>query len=238
MTSPRDPAHDPLVETGTGTGRIVPESPLLRTGPAPTASVRATDGERRRRAGWLPLAAAALAALLLAGLLVALLGGDDDGSTGAAGTSQDGTAQDSSEPGTGTDAGTDAGAGAGAPEGGTGTLVAGSTDVLADGGAGLAALAGSPATAAGIVVESVVADEGFWVGTPQSRVFVFLSPQARQSAGESGFQVVAGQAVELTGTVTPLDGDPAALGVEDAEGADQLRTQAAYVTADTVSLSS
>lgn len=53
------------------------------------------------------------------------------------------------------------------------------------------------------MVESVVADEGFWVGDgPGMRVFVRLTPEARNSSGESPFQVEAGQTIELEGTVT------------------------------------
>ena len=65
---------------------------------------------------------------------------------------------------------------------------------------------------------------------------MFLTPQARQSQGESGFQVEAGQTVQLEGAMTALQESPeVAEGVESAEGADQLSSQGAYVRAERVS---
>jgi hypothetical protein len=228
VTAPREP-HVPPVVRDSGP---VPQSPLLHPEGRPTARKVGDDERHRHGLGWLPWVLAALIGLVLLGILLAALnaGGDDTASTGSGTTSSQ----------SGTDAGTDAGAGqGGAAAAGAGTLVAGGQDLLADGGAGLAQYVGQPAEGAAVRVESVVADEGFWVGSsPQQRVFVFLSESARQSAGESGFQVEAGQTVQLSGEVSPLEGQPSELGVEDAEGADQLRTQAAYITAETVSLSS
>jgi hypothetical protein len=87
-------------------------------------------------------------------------------------------------------------------------------------------------------VESVVADEGFWVGSSATeRVFVFLTPEARRSAGESGFQVTAGQTVSLKGSVKASSAELArAAGVSDAEGAGQLVKQGGYLEATEVSL--
>jgi hypothetical protein len=56
-------------------------------------------------------------------------------------------------------------------------------------------------------------------------VFVFLTPEARNSEGESPFQVKAGQQVNLTGGVDKLPSDLTPLGVDKSEGADQLRRQ-------------
>ncbi len=88
------------------------------------------------------------------------------------------------------------------------------------------------------MVQSVVSDEGFWVGSDEaSRVFVFLTTQARRSQGESGFQVTAGQTVQLEGALTPLADTPdAAEGVTADEGLGQLEQQGGYVRADSVSL--
>ena len=82
------------------------------------------------------------------------------------------------------------------------------------------------------------ADEGFWVGSSeQERVFVFVTPEARQSQGESSFQVTAGQTVQLEGAVTALQETPeVAEGVTADEGADQLALQGAYVRAERVDL--
>jgi hypothetical protein len=91
--------------------------------------------------------------------------------------------------------GADAGAGAG---GGGASLTANGEDLLAAAAGGnLAGRAGQAVTGTA-KVESVVSDEGFWVGSSaKGRVFVFLTPEARQSQGESGFQVKAGQTVKL-----------------------------------------
>ena len=125
-----------------------------------------------------------------------------------------------------------------APAGGQqAQLSAGGGDLfqLASGG-GLASLAGQQAQGRGVTVESVVADEGFWVGQPGRRVFVFLTPQARTRAGESPFQVQPGQRINLTGTVRPVPADVTPFGVDRNEGADELRRQGHFVEATTVQL--
>ncbi len=94
-------------------------------------------------------------------------------------------------------------------------LNAGGQDLfqLASGG-GLASRAGQRAQGRGVTVESVVADEGFWVGQPGRRVFVFLTPQARTRAGDRQPPVLtprrcsrraaAVEAVNVAGTVRPV----------------------------------
>jgi hypothetical protein len=122
--------------------------------------------------------------------------------------------------------------GAGAP----GALLANGEDLIAAGSAGrLGALAGAQVTGQA-VVESVVSDEGFWVGSsPQQRIFVHLSPESRGTDGESPFQVVAGQTVTMTGSVVPFN-DAAVAGVDAAEGLEQVRLQGAIVEALAVQL--
>lgn len=124
-----------------------------------------------------------------------------------------------------------------APGGGaSGDLKAGDTALLPLPSGGVAPLVDEKATG-GATVESVVADEGFWVGEgPGKRVFVHLSPEARTSSGESPFQVKAGQQISLEGTVTAAPADAADLGVTDAEGATELTDQGAYVEATKVTL--
>jgi hypothetical protein len=118
-----------------------------------------------------------------------------------------------------------------------GTLTVGSQSVLPVPASGLAALVGQPATGTGVTVESVVADEGFWVGSsPTDRVFVFLTAEARTTQGESPFQVQAGQRIDLEGTLIALPTAPADLGVEPPEGADQLAGQGHLIEATNVSL--
>lgn len=127
---------------------------------------------------------------------------------------------------------------AAAPTAGASPLSAGNQAILPVPAAGLAALSGQAVTGTSVPVESVVADEGFWVGSSATeRVFVFLTPEARSSQGESPFQVEAGQRITLEGTLIPLPGDPASLGVDATEGADQLAQQGQLVQAARVSLS-
>lgn len=116
-------------------------------------------------------------------------------------------------------------------------LVAGDQPILPLPTSGLAALAGQAVTGTAVTVESVVADEGFWVGTsPTDRVFVVLTPAARTSQDESPFQVEAGQSINLQGTLIPLAGGPETLGVDPDEGADQLVQQGHLVEATSITL--
>jgi hypothetical protein len=216
---------------------------------------------RKAPLGWLPWALLGLLALLVAATLLVINAVDDDGPDGPAGDTlgqtnsggsgldgQDGdgevagTEEDSAQEGSSED-----GAASAAPEaspapdaGATGgaSLTADGEDLLASvAGRSLSARAGQAVTGTA-TVESVVSDEGFWVGSSaEDRVFVFLTPEARQSQGESGFQVKAGQTVQLEGAMTSLQETPeVAEGVEAAEGADQLGSQGAYVRAESVTL--
>ena len=221
---------------------------------------------RKAPLGWLPWALLGLLALLAAATFLLINAVDDDGPDGAAGDTlgqvgsggsgidgQDGdgkiagTEEDGAEQG-GAEGGSAGGAASAAPEasaapdagstGGGASLTANGEDLLAAAtGGSLAGRAGQAVTGTA-TVESVVSDEGFWVGSSaEDRVFVFLTPEARQSQGESGFQVTAGQTVQLEGAVTALEESPeVAEGVTADEGAEQLSTQAAYVRADSVVL--
>ncbi len=125
-----------------------------------------------------------------------------------------------------------AAAGAGAPE-----LRVGDQDLLRLAGGSLTGTTGQPMTGTARV-ESVVSDEGFWVGSSTTdRVFVHLTPQARKANGESPFQVRAGQSVQLRGQLVPVASNPAPLrDVTDREGLGQIQQQGAYVNADDVRL--
>ena len=182
---------------------------------APSVST-SRRAERKAPLAWLPW-------VLLGLLLLTLLG-----------TALLARAAGGGSPTSGADA---AGRGAAATADQSAALSAGGKDLVGLPSGGLAALQGQPAQGSARV-ESVVADEGFWVGSgPSERVFVFLTPQARQSAGESGFQVQPGQTVSLAGTVKASSPEFArSAGVTEAEGARQLVEQGGYVEATEVRL--
>jgi hypothetical protein len=128
-------------------------------------------------------------------------------------------------------AGAAAAGAAGAAGAGDSTLTADGTALLpvaqAAGPNGeLTAQAGKTATARGVLVQSVPADEGFWVGTSDTdRVWVQLN-----GTGESGYVVQQGDRVDFTGQVTTHGPDFAVgVGVDAAEGADQLGGQGAHL---------
>ena len=127
--------------------------------------------------------------------------------------------------------------GAAAGDGAGAALKVGEQDLLALAG-GVLTRTGSRDVTGTAQVQSVVSDEGFWVGSSTTdRVFVYLTPEARQASGESGFRVTAGQSVQLTGTLTDVGTAPAAVaGVTDTEGRPQLQQQGSFVSASTVQL--
>jgi hypothetical protein len=92
----------------------------------------------------------------------------------------------------------------------------------------LSALAGQGATARGVRVLSVPADEGFWMGTNDTdRVWVKLIPN-----GESPVNVNPGELLDFTGSFVAHDPQFAgAEGIDAAEGADQLTRQGAHIEA-------
>ncbi len=86
------------------------------------------------------------------------------------------------------------------------------------------------ATGTGVRVQSVPADEGFWVGTSVSnRIWVQLTGDA----GESAYQVKEGDTVDFTGVITSHDATfPTTVGVTRQEGADQLTQQGGHLSVD------
>ncbi len=85
---------------------------------------------------------------------------------------------------------------------------------------------GKTAVGTAVRVQSVPADEGFWVGTSATnRVWVQLI-----GAGESPYTIKAGDTLAFSGKVTAHDGTFASqVGVDTTEGAPQLTTQAAHI---------
>jgi RNA polymerase sigma factor (sigma-70 family) len=87
-------------------------------------------------------------------------------------------------------------------------------------------LVGRPVVVQGARVESVPADEGFWIGDgPDRRLWVQLT-----EPGESPVTVRPGQAISFRGLVVATPpGMAAAAGVDAGEGADQLEQQGAHL---------
>ena len=88
----------------------------------------------------------------------------------------------------------------------------------------LASATGRPVTATSVLVRSVPADEGFWVGPDDAhQFFVHLT-----GAGESPVQVRPGVRVTFTGTVAALDA-AATAGLDTGTGLPVLERQRAYL---------
>ncbi|HYT09775.1 MAG TPA: sigma factor [Mycobacteriales bacterium] len=98
----------------------------------------------------------------------------------------------------------------------------------------LRARVGRRAVAHRVPVQSVPADEGFWVGGgPGRRVWVQLATR-----GESRISVRPGQVASFTATVLAIGpGFPAAAGVGSAAGAAEIRATGAYLLVDPTRLS-
>lgn len=233
-----------------------------RPGGNQTGSISAQDpeGGRRKGIGWLPwlLLLAGIAALAIF-LLLRNAGDDnddpgidveDDGSNAGAGEDEDsdaGEIADSSQgdteaEGSETETETDdpsTTTPTTAPIGGTGTaagspLVSGEDTLLGLPATGLTQYAGQPAVATGVPVESVVADEGFWVGnSPTDRVFVSYAGEDEAGNLEEGVQIEVGQRLSFNGTVVPLPADVEEVGdVDESEGLAQLQEQGHLIQVD------
>lgn len=193
------------------------------------------DGARRRPAWLIPLA---LLGLLLLGLLLWRLLSDNDSDTTAAAvpTPSAARATATSAPvspsvtasATATPAATGSGSSAGVPADGQLLLGGQSVLPLPATGADLGRYTGTTATARAVQVQSVPADEGFWVGTSTTdRVWVQLTGQA----GESGYTVKQGDRIDFSNgrTVAHNAGFAGRTGVSAAEGAAQLTGQGQHV---------
>ncbi len=115
-----------------------------------------------------------------------------------------------------------------------GTLLAGEDPILPVPAQGLAPYEGRTVRGDGVPVHSVVADEGFWVGTSEvDRVYVIY-----QTGGfESPPDVDAGQLVSFLGALEPATGDLAPqFRLTDAEGLSLLRAQGYYISVGSVEI--
>ena len=187
-------------------------------------------GSGRRK--WLLPVLLALLALIALIVLLSRCGSGDDPDTPAAVTSTPPTATTSTAPAATTAPSSTAG-GSSAPGGAAqpgvpGALTVGGTDLLRTATtASLQANNGAQAAGRAVRVQSVPADEGFWVGADdQGRVWVQLTG----TRGESDYKVRQGDTVDFTGTVTQApQGFAATVGVTEAEGAGQLTEQGHYI---------
>lgn len=185
-------------------------------------------GHPTRRKWLLPLLLGLLALTALLALL-SQCGGDDEDDDRPAATPTTTTATAStSSPASSLPAASGVATTAAGQAGGPGTVTAAGTNLLGAASATLGAQDAQQATARAVRVQSVPADEGFWVGTSeQDRLWVQLSG----TRGESDYKVKQGDTVDFTGTVTKAASDFATkTGVTAAEGADQLAQQGYYVS--------
>lgn len=184
-----------------------------------------------RRPGWLiPLLA--LLALLALGLILffALRGGDSDSSVPAAAATTAGNAPTATASATASVTSSPSGGTGGQTSGIDGQLLAGTQVVLplVAGSTDLSRYAGQAATARTVTVQSVPADEGFWVGSSATdRAWVQLTG----GDGESPVTVKTGDRISFAGgrIVTSPAGYAAKVGVDAGEGAAQLAAQKAHV---------
>jgi hypothetical protein len=187
-------------------------------------------GARRGTPWWLwLLIALAVVALLLIGLTQC--GGGNDPNAGSAGSGASAAPTGAAAPAPGSAPAPDAAGGSGAAGAGAGSIsvdgaAVSSVAQVAGPGGELTPVVGKTVTARNVMVQSVPADEGFWLGPSETeRVWVQLS-----GTGESGYVVRQGDRVELTGRVIANDpGFANRVGVDAAEGAEQLTRQAAHI---------
>ena len=187
--------------------------------------------KKRGLAAWLIPLLLVVAGVVILLLLLSQCGGSDSSSSGstAAPGSAPASVTTSSVPSP-----TETAGGAG---GGAGTITAEGQRVLPlTGGSStsLSKYAGQKAVTTSVKVQSVPADEGFWVGTGRSnRVWVQLTGKA----GESPYKVKTGDSVTFTGKIIKnASGFARTVGVTASEGRAQLDAQAYHIDAAKSSL--
>lgn len=200
-----------------------PDRPTPR--PGGSSAVGGTPARRK----WLLPLLIGLAVLIALLLLLTRCGGDEP-PTSSSGTPASNTATaPPAGPSTGTPSGSTA-TGPGADTGSVpeGTVVGGGATLL--GAANTAPLTdheGAQAVAHAVKVQSVPADEGFWVGADaENRLWVQLT----NTGGESDYRVKQGDSIDFTGTVKAAEeGFAAKAGMTADEGAAQLTEQGHYL---------
>jgi hypothetical protein len=182
------------------------------------------DGHRKRR-GWLWWLLGLLAMLLLGAVLLGLLGGGDDEKQQAAQPTP--SADTATTPNAGT-------AAAGGSPGGS--LTARDESLLPVPAGGLTAYETERATGKEVTVQSVVKDEGFWVGSSQrNRVYVEYGGDVGVNENP-GVEPAVGDKVNLTGPVRPAPQNPARTLNLPTQDAQQVTEQGAYINADSAEI--
>jgi hypothetical protein len=186
---------------------------------SPEAYTAGDGGGPRKRRGWLWGLLGLLA--LLAVLLIALLSGGNDENTGGA------------QPSPSADAAAPAQAGDGAA---AGSLTARNESLLPVPSGGLGTYETEPATGRQVTVQSVVQDEGFWVGTSsRDRVYVEYGGDVGENEPQNAEPAV-GDKVNLSGEMRPAPEHPGrTLRLAD-QDAQQVSRQGAYINADNVEI--
>lgn len=196
---------------------------------SPGAYTTGDGGRRRKRGGWLWWLLGLLALLLLGALLLGLLGGGDDDETETAQPTRSTEAAPAAGDSTGA-----AGGSAGAVAGGS--LTARNESLLPVPADGLAAYGTETATGREVTVQSVVKDEGFWLGSSQQdRVYVEYGGDVGANENQ-GVEPAVGDKVNLTGPVRPAPENPARTLNLPEQDAQQVTEQGAYINADTVEI--
>lgn len=188
------------------------------------------DRKGRGGAGWLKWLLLALLLVGLAILLISLLSGGDDKKASAGKTDAKPTATPpAAQAGTATpSSGSSTGGASAAPLSANGRALHG------DAPKALAASVGQRAIGRGAVVQSVVKDSGFWVGTSRAdRVFIEYGDKLGPDE-EKRFRARVGEKVDLRGPVRPAPSDPVKRLGLSASDARELRRQGAFINANRV----
>jgi len=108
-----------------------------------------------------------------------------------------------------------------------GTVTVDGTPILPLPEAGLAEFAGGAAEGQSVPVQSVVSDDGFWVGSSETdRLFVFLDI----GEAEPPPPLELGEPISISGTLEPAPADPETeFGIRAEDGLAQLMEQGYYL---------
>jgi hypothetical protein len=198
-----------------------------RRDPGHQTGARSVGDDDRKGGGWWKWLLALLLLLAAIILLVSLLkGGDDDKDKGKGkSTATSAAATPPTQPPPSTPSASSVAGG---------TLTAGGASLLPVPVEGLSKYAGMDGEGKSVEVQSVVKDEGFFVGTSDTdRVYVEYGGDVGKN--ESNFVPAEGDKVNLKGPLRPAPDDPAkTLKLTEAADAELVKQQGAYLNADSV----